>query len=258
MCDLLPAPTSLPTARGSGATINPMVGLGGFGAYTVVPERAAVPVDADVPFPQMALVGCAVTTGVGAVLNTAAVRPGTSVAVFGCGGVGLNCVQGASIAAATAIIAVDLLDSKLEMAREFGATHTVNASREDPVERILELTDGLGAHYAFEAIGLVEKPLVQSVECTRKRGVTVWVGAAPVGMSVTISARALMSEKMIIGSYYGSARPHVDFQRRLDLYKAGRLKLDELVSRHYPLEEINSAFDALRKGEVARSVITFD
>jgi S-(hydroxymethyl)glutathione dehydrogenase/alcohol dehydrogenase len=195
---------------------------------------------------------------VGAVFNTAGVRPGTTVAVFGCGGVGLNCVQGARIAGATTIIAVDLLENKLELAREFGATHTINASREDPVPRIIDLTGGLGAHYAFEAIGVSEAPYVQSVECTRKRGVTVWVGAAPVDMSVTLSARALFFERTIIGSYYGSARPHIDFQRLLDMYKAGTLKLDELISRTYPLAEVNSAFEALDRGEVARSIITYE
>ena len=223
-----------------------------------MPETAAVAVDKDIPFPQAALVGCAVTTGVGAVINTARVRPGTTVAVFGCGGVGLNCIQGASIAAATTIIAVDLLDSKLEYAREFGATHTINASREDPVERIVELTDGVGAHYAFEAIGMVEQPFVQSVQCTRKRGLTVWVGAAPMNTPVTLDARDLFYERTVMGSYLGSARPHIDIPRLLALYRAGRLKLDELITRTYPIEEINTAFDVLAKGEVARSVISYE
>ena len=258
VCDLMPSVGSRPTARSSGAEINQLVGLGSFGSYTVVPELAAVPVDPEIPFPQAALVGCAVTTGVGAAINTARVRPGTTVAVFGCGGVGLNCVQGSAIAGATTIIAVDLLDNKLEYAREFGATHTVNASREDPVERIIELTGGLGAHYAFEAIGLVEKPFVQSILCTRKRGVTVWVGAAPSDTTVTIDARALFYEKTVMGSYLGSARPHIDIPRLLSLYKVGKLKLDELITRRFRLEEINSAFDALEKGEVARGVISFE
>ena len=258
VCDLLPSVGSKPRSRASGQELNQLVGLGSFGSYTVVPEEAAVPVGADIPFPQAAVVGCAVTTGVGAAINTARVRPGTTVAVFGCGGVGLNCIQGSVIAGATTIIAVDLLDNKLDFAREFGATHTVNASREDAVETIMELTGGLGAHYAFEAIGLVEAPFVQSIQCTRKRGVTVWVGAAPMDTTVTIDARALFYEKTVMGSYLGSARPHIDIPRLLSLYKAGRLKLDELITRSYPLEDINSAFDALEKGEVARSVISHE
>ena len=258
VCDLMPSVDSKPRVRGTGAEINQMVGLGGFGSYTVIPEAAAVRVDKDIPFPQAALVGCGVLTGTGAVINTAGVRPGTSVAVFGCGGVGLNVIQGANIAGATTIIAVDLADQKLDYAREFGATHTLNASREDPVERIFELTDGLGAHYGFEAIGLVEKPYVQSVECTRKRGVTVWLGAAPDNLQVTLRAGAIFYEKVIMGSYLGSSRPHIDIPRLLSLYKAGRLKLDELITRTFPLEEIDSAFEALGKGEVARGVLSFD
>ena len=258
VCDLMPSVPSKPRVRGTGAEINQMIGLGGFGSYTVVPETVAVRIDRDIPFAQAALVACGVSTGVGAVFNTACVRPGTSVAVFGCGGVGLNCIQGSAIAGATTVIAVDLLDQKLDFAREFGATHTVNASREDPVERIKELTEGQGAHYAFEAVGLVEKPFVQSIECTRKRGVTVWIGAAPNDTPVTIDAMALFYEKTVMGSYLGSTRPHIDIPRFLSLYRAGKLKLDELITRSFALEEINTAFEALSKGEVARGVIAFD
>lgn len=258
VCDFLPEVISRPRVREEGLEISQMAGLGTFATYTVVPESSAVSIDKDVPFPQAALVGCGVTTGVGAVINTAKVRPGTSVAVFGCGGVGLNCIQGSVIAGATTIIAVDLLDNKLELGRKFGATHTINASSEDPVKRIIDLTNGVGSHYAFEAIGVVEKPYVQSVMCTRKRGITVWVGHAPFHTPVTIDARALLQEKTIIGSYYGSARPHIDFGRMLNLYTAGKLKLDELISRHFRLNEIDSAFEALGRGEVARSIIDHD
>ncbi len=244
--------------RGSGKEINQMGGLGTFGAYQELPEIAVVPIDSDVPMEQASLVGCGVMTGVGAAINTARVQPGTTVAVFGCGGVGLNCMQGAAIAGATMIIAVDLLDNKLEMASEFGATHTVNASQDDPVARIKEMTGGQGVHYAFEAIGLVEAPFVQSLLCTRSRGVTVWVGHAPLNTKVTIDAQDLIMEKTLIASMYGSARPQIDFPRLLTLYKAGKLKLDELVSRRFPLEEVNTAFEVLSRGEVARSVLTFD
>jgi S-(hydroxymethyl)glutathione dehydrogenase / alcohol dehydrogenase len=195
-------------------------------------------------------------TGVGAVLNTARVEAGASVAVFGCGGVGLNCIQGATIAGAEPIIAVDLRDNKLEMARLFGATHTVNAAEVEPVARIQEITGGKGAHYAFEAIGLSGEPFRQSIECTRKRGVTVFVGHAPHGTPVDFDARMLMPEKMVIGSMYGTCRPRIDVPRLLGLYRAGKLKLDELVTRTYPLEHVNEAFAALAGGQVARSVLT--
>ena len=258
VCDKIPVTNALPKIQGSGSIVNKLVGLGGFGTYTVIPEHAAVPVDQDVPFPQKAIVGCAVTTGVGSVINTAKVIPGSSVAIFGCGGVGLNCIQGANLAGATTIIAVDLLSDKLEMAKQFGATHVINASKENPVEIIREFTDGQGVHYAFEAIGVAELPMVQSVQCTRRRGITVWVGAPPSNMPVTLDARDLVLEKSIIGSYYGSSRPHLDFSRILRLYKNGKLQLDQLISKTYPLEKINDAFEALSKGEVARSVISFD
>ena len=258
LCPRSRTPSSKPVLRGTDIEINQLAGLGTFGSYTVVPEGAAVRIDEDIPFPQASLVGCGVTTGVGAAINTARVQPGSTVAVFGCGGVGLNCIQGAAIAGASTIIAVDLLDNKLEMGREFGATHTVNASDGDPVEAIKELSDGEGVHYAFEAIGLVEAPFVQSIRCTRSRGVTVWVGHAPIDTPVTIDARDIMYEKMVIGSMYGSARPHIDFPRLLNLYREGRLKLDELISRSFPLEEVNAAFDVLSNGEVARSVLTFE
>ena len=258
LCPRSRTPSSKPVLRGTDVEINQLAGLGTFGSYTVVPEGAAVRIDEDIPFPQASLVGCGVTTGVGAAINTARVQPGSTVAVFGCGGVGLNCIQGAAIAGASTIIAVDLLDNKLEMGREFGATHTVNASDGDPVEAIRELSDGEGVHYAFEAIGLVEAPFVQSIRCTRSRGVTVWVGHAPIDTPVTIDARDIMYEKLVIGSMYGSARPHIDFPRLLNLYREGRLKLDELISRSFPLEEVNAAFDVLSNGEVARSVLTFE
>ena len=257
LCEAGPQPVSKPRLRSTGAEIDQM-GPGSFGSYTVYPEIGVVPIDKDVPFAQASLLGCGVATGVGAAINTAGVEPGATVAVFGCGGVGLNCIQGAAMSGATTIIAVDLLDNKLDLGREFGATHTVNAANEDPVERIRELTGGDGVHYAFEAIGLVEAPFVQSVHCTRSKGVSVWVGHAPDDTPVTIDARDLQMEKSIIASMYGSSRPQIDFPRYIALYKAGKLKLDELVSRTLPLEEVNSAFDSLAKGEVARSVLTFD
>ncbi|MBM3932905.1 MAG: Zn-dependent alcohol dehydrogenase [SAR202 cluster bacterium] len=258
VCETMPNGSQKPTNRKTGATVAQMVGLGGFGTKTVVPVSAAIAIDKDVPFPQAAMLGCSVATGVGAVINTAKVKAGTTVAVFGCGGVGLNVIQGAAIANAAKIIAVDLLDNKLQYANTFGATHTINAREEDPVKKIIDLTGGLGAHYAFEAIGLVPKPYEQSVMCTRRRGTTVWVGAAPLNLSLTLDARALFYERVIMGCYLGSAQPHVDIPRYVSLYKAGKLKLDELISCKFKLSEVNEAFAALGRGEVARGVISYE
>ncbi len=232
-----------------------MNALGTFSTETIVPQDIAIPIDPDIPFAQAALVGCGVMTGVGAALNTAQVQPGKSVAVFGCGGVGLNVIQGAAIAGAEPIIAVDILDNKLEMGKVFGATHTVNSAQVDPVGTIKELTEGKGVHYAFEAIGLAPEPFKQAILCTRRRGVTVFVGHAPDNTPVDFDAKILAPEKMVIGSLYGSCRPRLDFPRIFNLYKAGKLKLDELVTRVYPLEGVNEAFAAMGKGEVARSVL---
>ncbi len=258
LCDALPDGRGLPRFPHSTRTMNKMLGLGTFSTETIVPAEVVIPIDKDVPLQQAALVGCGVMTGVGAVINTAQVPPGASVAVFGCGGVGLNCIQGAALAGANPIIAVDIRDNKLEMARRFGATHTVNAAHDDPVAAIQEITGGPGAHYAFEAIGLTGEPFLQSILCTRKRGVTVFVGHAPFNTPVSLDARMLMPEKSIIGSMYGTARPRVDFPRLINLYKAGKLKLDELVTRVYPLEQVNDAFAALANGEVARSVLALE
>jgi len=228
---------------------------GAFSTETIVPQDITIPIDPEIPFSQAALIGCGVMTGVGAALNTANVQPGKSVAVFGCGGVGLNVIQGAVIAGAEPIFAVDIQDNKLEMGKLFGATHTVNSAQINPVEAIQELTDGKGVHYAFEAIGMVPEPFEQAILCTLRRGVTVFVGLPPDNTKVDFDAKILIQGKTVIGSMYGTCRPRVDFSRLLRLYKAGKLKLDELVTRVYPLEAVNEAFDALGKGEVARSVL---
>jgi S-(hydroxymethyl)glutathione dehydrogenase/alcohol dehydrogenase len=255
LCERSPVVSERPTLRSKGSSLGLAGGLGTFAEYSLVHQSAAVRIDKSIPFAQASLVGCGVTTGVGAAINTARVEPGATCAVFGCGGVGLNVVQGCRIAGASQIIAVDMLDNKLEMAKTFGATDTVNASREDPVERIKELSGGPGVHYAFEAIGLVEAPFKQSILCTRKRGMTVWVGHAPLNTAVTLDARDLMQEKMVMGSMYGSARPQIEFPRLLRLYQEGKLMLDELITKTFPLSGANEAFDALGRGEVARSVL---
>ena len=255
LCDRSPSVHARPVLKSQERQLGLAGGLGTFAEYSLVHQNATVVIDKDIPFPQASLVGCGVTTGVGAAINTAGVVPGATCAVFGCGGVGLNVIQGCRIAGASQIIAVDMLDNKLEMAKKFGATDTVNASQVDPVEAIKELTGGPGVHYAFEAIGLVEAPFLQSIQCTRKRGVTIWVGHAPLNTNVNIDARTIMQEKMVMGSMYGSARPQIEFPRLLRLYQEGKLMLDELITKSYPLSGANEAFAALGRGEVARSVL---
>ena len=212
----------------------------------------------EIPFAQAALIGCGATTGYEAAGNTARVRAGNTVAVFGCVVWGLNCSQGAHVAEAEMIIAVDLRQNRLGLGRRFGATHTVNAALEDPVDAILELTGGEGVHHAFEEIGVASTPYSQSVRCTRRRGVTVWVGHAPLNTAVQFDARNLFFERTVIGSFYGSARTHVDVLRIPSLYCEGKLMLDELVRRQLPLDRVNEAFESLAQGDVARNVLLMD
>lgn len=239
----------------AGKRVNQMTQCGTFAEATVVPEGGVIKVDADIPLEDAALLGCGVTTGVGAVLNTAKVEEGSSVAIVGAGGVGLNVVQGAVIAGAAQIIAVDLLESKLEMAKSFGATDVVDASSGDPVARVRELTSQRGVDYAFEVIGLA-KTQDQAYRMTRRGGTVVFVGVPKMQEMFQVSGfLPVFEEKTIKGCWYGSARTHVDIPKLLALYKAGRLKLRELISKEFALEEINDALDALEKGAVARGVI---
>ncbi len=235
--------------------VTPFLSMSSFAEYMLVPEDSLVKIRKDVPLDRAALVGCGVMTGVGAAMNTAKVEPGSSCAVIGTGGVGLNVIQGCALAGAEKIIAIDVHPNKLEMAREFGATHFVNASKEDPVAKVQELTAG-GADYAFEVIGL-PSAITQAFNMIRRGGDAVVVGMAPAASEVTVSAAAFLMEKSIRGCTYGSARPRYDMPRIIDLYMAGKLKLDELVSRTYPLDGINDAFAAMKNGEVARSVLVF-
>ncbi len=238
------------------ADVAPFASMSSFAEYMVVPEGGVVKIRKDVPLDRAALVGCGVMTGVGAAINTAKVEPGSSCAVIGTGGVGLNVIQGCALAGAERIIAVDIHPNKLEMAREFGATHFVDASKEDPIAKVRELTDG-GPDYAFEVIGL-PKVITQAFDMVRRGGEAIIVGMAPAGSEATISATAFLAEKVLKGCSYGSTRPRYDMPRLIELYMAGKLKLDELVSRTYPLEGINDAFAALKNGEVARSVMVLD
>src|SRR5712664_4136973 len=240
-----------------GQNINQMARIGTFSESVVCPAEMLVPIRKEMPWAQAALMGCCVPTGVGAVTHCAKVEAGASVLVVGCGGVGLNVVQGARLAGAGKIIACDLLENKLTFAREFGATHTLDASKEKAVDRVRELTGGRGADYAFDAIG-GEATTLQILDAIRPGGTAVIVGMAAMNVRAPITPYLMaLQEKNLKGTMYGSVRPNLDFPWLVDQYLAGNLKVDELVSRTYALEEINEGFSALRRGEVARGVVVF-
>ena len=246
--------SSNPARTRNGEPVNAMTNVGGFAEYSITPAAGLVKVPDDVSLDIAALVGCSVTTGYGAVVNTAQVKPGSTVAVIGAGGVGLNIIQSARLAGAERVIAVDMAEHKLATARDFGATDIVNAKDEDPVAKVKELTGG-GADYTFEAIGL-KVTSEQAYEMAGRGGTAVIVGMVPPTEQISIASNIWVQEKTLKGSFYGSARFHLDMPRILNLYRQGKLDLDGLVSRRYPLAEINEAFDALRNGEVSRSVLT--
>ena len=240
-----------------GQDIFQMARIGTFAESVVCPAEMLVPIRKEMPWPQAALVGCCVPTGVGAVTSCARVEAGASVLVIGCGGVGLNVVQGARLAGAGMIVACDLLDSKLGYAKEFGATHTFNGKQDNIVERVRELTAGRGVDYAFDAIG-GEQTTLQILDAIRPGGVAVIVGMAAMSVRAPVTPYMMaLQEKTLKGTMYGSVRPPVDFPRLVELYLDGRLKLDQLVSRTYKLDEINDGFKALTSGQVARGVVTF-
>ena len=237
--------------------ITQMAQLGAYAEQMLVHEHALVKVRDDVPFDRLALIGCGATTGLGAALNTAKIEPGCSVAVVGCGGVGLNCIQGAALGGALRIIAIDTVETKLTLARQFGATDVIDASGGEVVRKVLDLTDG-GVDYSFEAIGLKETA-EQCYEMLRPGGAATIIGMIPEGTKIEIDAgNFLRRERRIQGSSMGSNRFRTDMPRYIEFYLQGRLKLDELVSQHLKLEQINEGFEDMKGGNVARSVITFD
>jgi S-(hydroxymethyl)glutathione dehydrogenase / alcohol dehydrogenase len=244
-----------PRLRLGDTPLTQFAGLGSYSSDLLVHERALVKIDDDMPLDRAALIGCGVTTGLGAAFNTARVRPGSTVAVFGCGGIGLNVVQGARLSGAGRIIAVDRVDAKLELARQFGATDTVNASQADPVAQIIGMTGG-GVHFSFEAIGL-KVAAEQAFGVLRAGGTATVIGMIPVGQMLEIPGAALLAEKKLQGSIMGSNRFRSDMPFYIELYRQGRLKLDELVSAHISLDAINDGYAEMKKGEIARSVIMF-
>lgn len=231
-------------------------GLASFASHTVVPEQSCVAARKDVSLDVAALVGCAVATGVGAAMYTAAVRPGDTVAVFGAGGIGLCILQGARLCGASTIVAVDIQPQKLEQAKSHGATHAI-LSNSDSIGAIRALTGGRGVDHAFEAVGI---PAVQemTLDAARPGGNVILAGLAPMGTGTNLPGAVITrQEKTIKGSYYGSVHPRRDFPLLLDLYRGGRLDLDALITRRYALSQINEAYADMLSGKVARGVITF-
>lgn len=254
--DVRRGPEDRPRLSEDRVRVNQFASLGSFAETMLVHEHALVKITPDMPLDRAALIGCGVTTGLGAVFNTAQVPAGASVAVIGCGGIGLSCVQGAYLAGAARIVAVDLVGSKLELARRLGATDTVDASEGDAVKQVQELTGG-GVEYAFEAIGLAAAA-EQAFNMLRRGGLATVIGMIPPGQAVQLPGTAFLQSKRIGGSTMGSNRFRVDMPRYVDLYLQGRLKLDEMVSARIKLDEINDGFAALQRADTARSVVVFE
>jgi S-(hydroxymethyl)glutathione dehydrogenase/alcohol dehydrogenase len=255
LCDAMIPMAVAPRFRVGDQTMTGMAGCGSFAEEMIVPETAVIKVDKEVPLGVVSLIGCGVMTGVGAAINTARISPGSSVCVIGCGGVGVAAIQGACIAGAAEIIAVDSVDAKLEMARNFGATHTVRI--EDLDQAKLEITGNEGFDYALECVGHPQMIRV-AYDAVRRGGTAVVVGMAAFDKDVTFNAADLLfSEKRLLGSMYGSANVRLDFPRLLRLWKAGKLDLEGMITRRIKLDEVNDAFRAMQAGEVIRSVIDY-
>lgn len=237
--------------------VKSFLAVGSFGDHAMVPASAAIKIRKDAPMAQAALVGCAVTTGIGAVTNTAGVEPGSTVLIVGCGGVGLNVVQGARLSGAKQIIVADVSEEKLALGRKFGATHTINSREVDLLETVRELTAGRGVDYAFEAIGL-PFTIEACYEAIRRGGTAVVVGQVADGVKISIDPFVMSDqEKKLIGSNYGSSRQSIDFPKILDLYMEGLVDLDSMVTNRIALDDVNEAFAQMRRGEGIRSVIEY-
>ena len=240
--------------RVDGQTLYPMVGSGSLAEYALVREAQAVAIPEEVPLEFACLTGCGVTTGVGAVLNVAQVHPGASVAVIGCGGVGLNVVQGARIAGASRILAVDTETSKLDLASDLGATDLLQVAAGDSIaEAVGERVPG-GVDYAFEVVGNPAL-VVEAFRATRPGGAAVMVGSPPTGEDIPVDGRLLFSDRRLLGTTGGGNVPARDIPRLMDFYLQGSLNLEKLVSQTLPLERVNDAFEALREGKLARSIV---
>jgi S-(hydroxymethyl)glutathione dehydrogenase/alcohol dehydrogenase len=255
LCETMMVMASTPHFLIDGQKVPGYTGCGTFAEQMIVPEDAVIKVGNEIPLDVVSLIGCGVMTGVGAAINTAQIRPGSSVIVFGAGGVGISAIQGARIAGAAEIVAVDVVDSKLEAAKQFGATHGVKPDQVDDAKNTI--TGGEGFDYGLECVGRPEL-IRQTFDVVRRGGTAVVVGVGRMSEKVEFSAFELFfNEKNLKGSMYGSANVRLDFDRLLRLWKYGKLDLEGMISRRIKLEEINDAFRAMQAGEGVRSVITY-
>ena len=246
-----------PRLSQKGAPIRQFLGVSSYAERMLLHENSVVKIDPELPLDRAALVGCGVLTGVGAALRTSGLEAGQTVAVFGCGGVGLSIIQGARIGAARQIIGVDVYDSKLEMAQRMGATHVVNSANDDPVQTVRALTRGTGVDHAFEAVGNA-KLVRQAIESLAIRGTATIVGVLPPDATIEFPWMAIRPECRVQTCRMGSNRFRLDIPLYLEFYRQGKLLLDEMVTRRGRLEDINDAFRAMKAGEVGRSVLAFD
>ncbi len=246
-----------PRLSQKGQAFRQFIGISSYAERMLLHENSVVKIDSDLPLDRAALLGCGVLTGVGAALRTSGLQAGQTVAVFGCGGIGLSIVQGARIGGARQIIGVDVFDGKLEMAKRVGATHVVNSAQDDPVKAVRALTGGAGVNHAFEAVGNA-KLVRQAIESLAIRGTATIVGVMPPDAMIEFPWMAIRPECKVQTSRMGSNRFRMDIPLYLEFYRQGRLLLDEMVTRRGPLDDINEAFRAMKAGEVARSVLTFN
>ena len=246
-----------PRFRRNGQPIHHFLQVSGYATHSVLLEAGVIPIRKDAPLNLACLVSCGVLAGAGPVFNRAKVPPGASVAVFGCGGVGLNTIQAARMVGAAKIIAVDVNPQKLEWAEEFGATHVVNASREDPVAQVHALSGRGGVDFAFEVVG-TQKTIEQAFLSTHRGGTCVVVGVSPAGTRLSIDPGMLLQQRVLTGSSFGAGHQRTDVPLLIDLFMDGKYKLKEMVSRRLPLSELNHAFDLMKQGEVKRSVIVYE
>ncbi len=238
-----------------GELMNQFLNLSSFAEQMLVHENAIVKIDPDIPLDRAALVGCGVMTGVGAVFNAAKVEPGSTVAVIGCGGVGLSAINGAALAGAERIIAIDTVPAKLDLAQTFGATDTLNASNADPVKAIRDMTGG-GVHYSFEALG-TKTTAEQAFQMLRGGGTATIIGMVPLGVKIELHGYDFLRDRKLQGTSMGGNRFRVDMPRLLSLWRQGRLKLDHLISGRIKLGDINDGFAALKSGVAVRQLIDF-
>ena len=243
--------------RKGGTSLHHFLQVAGYATHAVLPEASVIPIRKDAPLDVVCLVSCGVLAGAGPVFNRAKVPPGASVAVFGCGGVGLNTIQAARLVGAGKIIAVDVMPQKLAWAEEFGATHVVNAATEDPVARVQAISGTGGVDFAFEVVG-TQATIEQALLSTHRGGTCVVVGVSPAGTRISIDPSLLLQQRVLTGSSFGAGHQRTDVPMLIDLYMSGKYKLDELITRRVPLTDLNLAFDLMLKGEVKRSVVVYE